>query len=86
MKTYDVVFVELAENLKKLSFEPWFKNYVNLNNGIWLGNNISGQSLFRISRNTKELRDIIPDNMGYRLFKGIPTRFKSIELYKNDVK
>ena len=86
MKKYDVVFIDLVDNLKKLSFEPWFKNYVNTNNGIWLGNNISGQSLFRISRNTKELREIIPDNMGYKLFKGIPTRFKSIELYKNDVK
>jgi len=86
MKKYDVTFVDLVENFKKISFEPWFKNYVNLNNGIWLGNNISGQTLFRISRNTKELRDIIPDNMGYKLYKGIPTRFKSIELCKSDSK
>ena len=82
-KLYDVVILDVESNLKKLIYEPWFKNYINISNGIWLGNNITNQSIFKISRNTRELRDIIPDNMGYKIYKGIPVRFKSIELYKN---
>jgi len=81
---YDVVFVDVLENLKRLNFETWFKRYANINNGIWLGNNISGQTLFKLSRNTKELRETIPDNMGYRIYKGVPTRFKTIEIYKGE--
>ena len=85
-KNYDVVFVDVADSIKKNSFESWFKNYVNTSNGIWLGNNIAAQSVFKITRNTKEMRDVIPENMGYRLFKGIPSRIKYIEFNKKDVK
>ena len=85
-KTYDVVFVDVADSIKKNSFEGGLKNYVNTSNGIWLGNNIAAQSVFKITRNTKEMRDVIPENMGYRLFKGIPSRIKYLEFNKKDVK
>ncbi len=81
-KQYDMVFVETENNFKKLSYETWFKNYVNFSNGIWIGNNISSQTVLKISRNTRELREIVKDNIGYKLYKGIPIRFKVIEFLK----
>ncbi len=81
---YDVVFIDTENNLKKLNYETWFKNYVNTSNGIWIGNNISNQTILKISRSTRELRDIVKDNIGYKLYKGIPIRIKILEFTKKE--
>jgi len=78
LKNYDVIFIDTASNLNKLSYESWFENYVNGNNGIWLGNGISEQSLIKISKTTKEIREEISDNIGYYIVKGKPIRIQYI--------
>ena len=64
--------------------KTWFKNYVNTSNGIWIGNNIANQTILKISRSTRELRDIVKDNIGYKLYKGIPIRIKILEFTKKE--
>ena len=78
LKNYDVIFIDTASNLNKLSYESWFENYVSGNNGIWLGNGISEQSLIKISKTTKEIREEISDNIGYYIVKGKPIRIQYI--------
>ena len=79
------VIIDTHDNLKKYSFEEWFKTSSDLSKGIFYGNGISEQMLFRVSRISREDREELPSNYGFviRSSKLFKTKFLS-SYRKND--
>lgn len=73
------IFVDSVDKIKKCEYDSWYKEYVNNNFGIWLGNGISEQFSLKINNVTKELRQEIPDNFCYVVKRGKPELVKYIE-------
>jgi len=73
------VFVDVHSKLKKLDFEGWYRNNVNINAGIWIGNGIVNQYTIVLNKIAKEHRDEIADNFGYIINGGKTTFVKLLE-------
>lgn len=78
------VFVDAFDNIKKLEYDLWYKDIVNSTRGIWIGNGLAEQSVFKLFANSKSISGNIPNNFGYNIVSGIPTLFKYIESYESD--
>ncbi len=59
------VLVDSADSIKAYVYEDWFKNGSDLARGIWVGNGITDQMLFRIAKFDREDRDEITNEYGY---------------------
>lgn len=69
---YNINFIisDTPDGIAQLSYESWFKSKVSLNDGIWIGNGITDQYQFKITKITSDLYDEIGDSFGYMLRKG----------------
>lgn len=83
---YGVNFIiaESANNLAAVSFENWFKKNVSLTEGIWVGNGISEQYHFRLSKMTNDLYEDIGEEFGYVIKKSKPTLIKLLSSATED--
>lgn len=75
------VLVETFDNLKKLEYDLWYKDIVNSTRGIWIGNGLAEQSIFKLFASARTISNNIPNNFGYSIVSGMPTLFKYIESY-----
>lgn len=73
------VFITTLEDIKMLSYEPWFKKYVSLDNGIWLGKGISDSTIHRLQTPYRTLNQPIANGFGYHIFDGNAIKIKLIE-------
>ena len=78
------VLVDTFDNLKKLEYDIWYKDIINSTRGIWIGNGLAEQSVFRLNVNSRAISDNIPNNFGYNIVSGIPTLFKYVEDASDD--
>ena len=78
------IIVDTFDNLKKLEYDLWYKDIVNSTRGIWIGNGLAEQSIFRLTVGTKAASATIPNSFGYNIVSGNPTLFKYIESYDTD--
>ncbi len=78
------VIVDTFDNLKKLEYDGWYKDIVNSTRGIWIGNGLAEQSIFKLFASTRSLPNNIPNNFGYNIVSGIPTLFKYVESYDSE--
>ncbi|MBE6155549.1 MAG: type VII secretion protein EssC [Firmicutes bacterium] len=78
------ILVETFDNLKKLEYDLWYKDIVNSTRGIWIGNGLAEQNIFKLYVNTRAISNNIPDNFGYNIVSGMPQLFKYIESYNTD--
>ena len=78
------VIVDTFDNLKKLEYDLWYKDIVNSTRGIWIGNGLAEQNVFKVFANSKSISVSIPNNFGYNIVSGVPTLFKYIESYDPD--
>ena len=76
MDTMHFFLIDSITNIKGLGFEPWFKNTVDMAEGIWLGNGISNQFTLKVTTNSRLLRAEIPEDFGYVIKKGKATLVK----------
>lgn len=65
-----LLLIDTIDNIKAISYEPWFKNNVNLSEGIWLGNGIANQFTIKVTTNARILRAEVEPNFGYVIKKG----------------
>ena len=79
LNNLNFVLVDVHTKLKKLDFEAWYKNNVNNNGGIWVGNGIVNQYTIVLNKITKEHRDEISDNFGYIVNSGKTIFVKLLE-------
>ena len=72
------VIVDSFDNLKKVEYDLWYKDIVNSTRGIWIGNGLAEQSLFKLFASTRSVSAAIPDNFGYNIVSGIPVLIKYV--------
>ena len=76
------IFVDSIDKIKSIEYEPWYKECVTNNSGIWIGNGISEQFTLKLSKTPKYLYDELQDNFGYVIKRGVPIQIKLIEMEK----
>ena len=64
IKKFDFIISDQVDNLKKYEYDAWYKNAVNNNYGIWIGNGISDQSLIKTNLGFKNNSNEIIDGYG----------------------
>ena len=80
---YSFIFVENANRLKSHEFEPWYKDYITKEDGIWIGNGIDNQYLINISSNRRELKNNCGSSFGYVVKGGNAILIKLLEMKEN---
>jgi len=75
------IFVDTFDNYKKMEYDLWYKDIINSTRGIWIGNGLAEQSVFKLYSSAKSISNTIPNNFGYNIVSGIPTLFKYVEDY-----
>lgn len=76
------IFIDSIDKLKKLEYDSWYKDCVNNNFGIWIGNGIADQFSLKVNNVTRELRQEIGDNFCYVVKHGKPELVKYVEQFE----
>ncbi len=71
-----IIIVDTIDNIKSLNYDTWFKNNVNLSEGIWIGNGIANQFTLKVTTSARVLRAEVEANFGYVIKKGKATLTK----------
>jgi len=79
LETYNFVIIDQVDKIKSIAFEQWFKTNVDQSNGVWLGNGILEQFVFKLSSNPRELRQELEVSFGVIVRKGKPYIIKLLE-------
>ncbi len=59
------VIIDNPDAIKPYAYEDWFKACSDTSKGIWMGSGIADQSLFKVSKISREDREDIPNDYGY---------------------
>lgn len=79
LKNVSIVFVGRVVEIKPFAYEPWFKQFVSNDGGIYIGRGVNNNTLYNISTSFRILNEQIPANFGYVVDNGIATRIKVLE-------
>jgi len=61
---YEFILIDRPENLKKFEFDSWYKNAINNNYGIWVGNGVADQSLIKTNIGFKKVNNEVLKGYG----------------------
>ena len=64
MQTFDFVFVDQVDNLKKIEYDKWYKTVVDSNYGIWVGNGIADQTVIKTNIGFKKTNNEVAEGYG----------------------
>ena len=64
------IFVDSIDNIKKYEIESWYKNSVNNNSGIWIGNGINDQYTIKYTQKLEEMKMEVPMNFCFVINRG----------------
>ena len=78
-ENFSLLFIDNSTNIKKLEFEEFYRNNINNSNGIWIGNGINEQMLFKYGRLPKEYRENITSKYGFIIENGLVFKIKLID-------
>ena len=84
LQKFNYVFVDSVDCFKKMEYDGWYKSVVNSTRGIWIGNGITEQSLFRLNVSPRNLINSLPAGFGYDIVGGNPCLIKYVESYEQD--
>lgn len=76
LQNYSFIIVENHTRLKNREYDDWFKEYVSVDNGIWVGNGINDQYLLTINSTDMEMINRCGDSYGYVVRQGEPNLVK----------
>ena len=79
-----VIMIDDFNKLRAFQYDDWFKQIINLGEGIWIGKGLTDQNLFKISIFSKEMTKNISNNMGYIITENNPILCKLIDFISND--
>ncbi len=65
MNLISFVIIDNPDVIKPFTYEEWFKVGADLTKGIWIGSGVADQTLFKISKITRDDREEIPNDFGY---------------------
>lgn len=78
----NIIIIDSVDNIRKVEAEAWYKNSVNGNDGIWIGNGINEQFSLKVTQRTKELKEELPDNFCFVVNRGKPVLTKLVEEFE----
>lgn len=81
---YCFILADSVDKFKKIEYDDWYRNTVNNNRGIWVGDGIANQFAIKLTKTTKELYDEIGNRFGYAVERGMPTLIKLLEEGQGD--
>ena len=64
------IVVDSIDKIKKVELEPWYKNCVHNNSGIWFGNGINDQFSIKINQKIEEMKKDVPIEFCFVIYKG----------------
>ena len=70
METISFILIDSLDKIKKIELEPWYKNSVNTNYGIWIGNGINDQYSIKINQKIPEMKENIPEDFCFVIKRG----------------
>ncbi len=76
---YSFILVDSVDKFKKIEYDDWYRNTVNNNRGVWVGDGIANQFAIKLNKTSKELYDEIGNRFGYIVERGIPILIKLLE-------
>ena len=65
-----IFIIDTIEVIKSTIFETWYKDNVDLAEGIWIGNGIANQFTLKVTTNSRILRAEVQPGFGYVINKG----------------
>lgn len=80
------VIVDSIDKIKKIEIESWYKNCVNNNFGIWIGNGINDQFSLKISQKIEEMKEDVPNNFCFVIKRGKVQYVKYVENLELEIK
>lgn len=80
------IFIDSLDGIKKSELESWFKNNVNLSDGIWIGNGINDQFTLKINQKIPEMRENVEDGFCFVVNKGKIKYVKYVENFELKIK
>lgn len=78
--TVSVIICDTANRIKNHEFEPWFRQLVSKDNGIWVGPGIGDQYLFNIALSLTERKEGNEKSFGYVISQGEGVKVKLVGL------
>lgn len=79
--TIKFIIVDSIDKIKKFEFETWYKECVNTNYGIWVGNGINDQFSIKINQKIPEMKELIPNNFCFVITRGKAEYIKYVERF-----
>ena len=70
LKNIKFIIVDRIDDIKQLNYEDWFKQSIDLAEGIWIGNGISNQFTLKVTTASRILREEVQEGFGYIIVKG----------------
>ena len=80
------IIVDSIDKIKKIEIESWYKNCVNNNFGIWIGNGINDQFSLKISQKIEEMKEDVPNNFCFVIKRGKVQYVKYVENLELEIK
>ena len=74
-----LILADRAKGLKVIEVDTWYSKVKNNSDGIWIGKGFGDQTIFRISKITKDMTQPIPNNYGMYVSENDATIIKMIE-------
>ena len=71
-------------NLKKIGYESWFRQFVTINNAIWIGKGLNNTTVHNLTTPLRSLSFPLPPNFGYNIKNGKAIRIKVLEGDKDE--
>jgi len=78
----DFILVDSVDKFKKFELESWYKNCINSNEGIWIGNGINEQFSLKINQKIPEMKQDVPNNFCFVINRGKPKYVKYLEEFE----
>ena len=72
------IFIDSIDSIKKSEVEQWFKDGINPQDAIWIGNGINDQFTIKVTQRIPELRESIPDDFCFVINRGKPSLVKYV--------
>ncbi len=61
------------------AYDPWYKSLSAYGNGVWIGNGMSDQTVFRMAQASAEYRKPLPRSEGFYVMRGAIEGVRLIE-------
>ena len=79
LKNCYLVFNTDLFNLKKVGYESWFRQFVSIDNAIWIGKGLNNTTVHNLTTSLRSLSFPLPPNFGYNIKNGVAIKIKVLE-------